>query len=187
MNGNRKSSGIVRRVDDLGRILIPKEIRQTMRIHEGDPLEISVFEDENGKYIGVVPYRSKERLGQFFLNGACRNILTKADEGVMAVVADGSGICATASTNWTKEIKPKEVAQIYYEKVFFVFGCDTSGAVTIDVDDGMSIVTAPYFEGEGRSKTYSGSIAVIGPKKYVTKMTDIVETAAGMITLQFQG
>ena len=33
-----KATGIVRRVDDLGRIVIPKEIRRTLRIHEGDPL-----------------------------------------------------------------------------------------------------------------------------------------------------
>lgn len=41
-----KATGIVRRVDDLGRIVIPKEIRRTMRIHEGDPLEI--FTDKDG-------------------------------------------------------------------------------------------------------------------------------------------
>ena len=36
-----KATGIVRRIDDLGRVVIPKEIRRTMRIREGDPLEIS--------------------------------------------------------------------------------------------------------------------------------------------------
>lgn len=35
-----KATGIVRRIDDLGRVVIPKEIRRTMSIHEGDPLEI---------------------------------------------------------------------------------------------------------------------------------------------------
>lgn len=35
-----KATGIVRRIDDLGRIAIPKEIRRTMRIREGDPLEL---------------------------------------------------------------------------------------------------------------------------------------------------
>ena len=37
---NMKATGIVRRIDDLGRIVIPKEIRRTMRIREGDPMEI---------------------------------------------------------------------------------------------------------------------------------------------------
>ena len=40
-----KATGIVRRIDDLGRVVIPKEIRRTMRIHEGDPLEIYTSAD----------------------------------------------------------------------------------------------------------------------------------------------
>ncbi len=40
-----KATGIVRRIDDLGRVVIPKEIRRTMRIREGDPLEIFVSND----------------------------------------------------------------------------------------------------------------------------------------------
>ena len=37
-----KATGIVRRIDDLGRVVIPKEIRRTMRIREGDPLDTSL-------------------------------------------------------------------------------------------------------------------------------------------------
>ena len=37
-----KATGIVRRIDDLGRVVIPKEIRRTMRIREGDPLHTSL-------------------------------------------------------------------------------------------------------------------------------------------------
>ena len=44
-----KATGIVRRIDDLGRIVIPKEIRRTLRIKEGDPLEI--FTDREGEVI----------------------------------------------------------------------------------------------------------------------------------------
>ena len=40
-----KATGIVRRIDDLGRVVIPKEIRRTMRIREGDPLEIYTEKD----------------------------------------------------------------------------------------------------------------------------------------------
>lgn len=40
-----KATGIVRRIDDLGRVVIPKEIRRTMRIREGDPLEIYTNSD----------------------------------------------------------------------------------------------------------------------------------------------
>ncbi len=44
-----KATGIVRRIDDLGRVVIPKEIRRTMRIREGDPLEI--FTNPEGEVI----------------------------------------------------------------------------------------------------------------------------------------
>ena len=39
-----KATGIVRRIDDLGRVVIPKEIRRTLRIREGDPLQITLGE-----------------------------------------------------------------------------------------------------------------------------------------------
>lgn len=44
-----KATGIVRRIDDLGRVVIPKEIRRTLRIREGDPLEI--FTSNDGEVI----------------------------------------------------------------------------------------------------------------------------------------
>lgn len=42
---NMKATGIVRRIDDLGRVVIPKEIRRTMRIREGDPLLTTLTEE----------------------------------------------------------------------------------------------------------------------------------------------
>ena len=39
-----KATGIVRRIDDLGRVVIPKEIRRTMRIREGDPSQMTLME-----------------------------------------------------------------------------------------------------------------------------------------------
>lgn len=44
-----KATGIVRRIDDLGRVVIPKEIRRTLRLREGTPLEI--FTDREGEII----------------------------------------------------------------------------------------------------------------------------------------
>ncbi len=40
-----KATGIVRRIDDLGRVVIPKEIRRTMRIREGDPLQMTLTKE----------------------------------------------------------------------------------------------------------------------------------------------
>ena len=57
-----KATGIVRRIDDLGRVVIPKEIRRNLRIREGDPLEIYV--DEEGEVI-LKKYSSIAELGVF--------------------------------------------------------------------------------------------------------------------------
>ena len=54
-----KATGIVRRIDDLGRVVIPKEIRRSLRIREGEPLEI--FTNEEG---GVV-FRKYSPVGEF--------------------------------------------------------------------------------------------------------------------------
>jgi AbrB family transcriptional regulator (stage V sporulation protein T) len=64
-NGGRscmKATGIVRRIDDLGRVVVPKEIRRTLRIREGDPLEI--FTDREGEII-LKKYSPIGELGQF--------------------------------------------------------------------------------------------------------------------------
>lgn len=57
-----KATGIVRRIDDLGRVVIPKEIRRTLRIREGDPLEI--FTDREGEII-LKKYSPIGELGTF--------------------------------------------------------------------------------------------------------------------------
>lgn len=57
-----KATGIVRRIDDLGRVVVPKEIRRTLRIREGDPLEI--FTDKDGEII-LKKYSPIGELGSF--------------------------------------------------------------------------------------------------------------------------
>ena len=59
-----KATGIVRRIDDLGRIVIPKEIRRTLRIRMGDPLEIYTSPD------GEVIFRKYSVLGEMSENAA---------------------------------------------------------------------------------------------------------------------
>jgi AbrB family transcriptional regulator (stage V sporulation protein T) len=57
-----KATGIVRRIDDLGRVVVPKEIRRTLRIREGDPLEI--FTNHEGGII-LKKYSPVGELGEF--------------------------------------------------------------------------------------------------------------------------
>lgn len=83
-----KATGIVRRVDDLGRIVIPKEIRRTLRIREGDPLEIYTEKD------GGVIFRKYSPMGdlQDFAAQMCEAI--GSSTGRIAAVADRDAIIA---------------------------------------------------------------------------------------------
>ena len=83
-----KATGIVRRVDDLGRIVIPKEIRRTLRIREGDPLEIYTEKD------GGVIFRKYSPMGdlQEFAAQMCEAIGNGT--GRIAAVADRDAIIA---------------------------------------------------------------------------------------------
>ena len=83
-----KATGIVRRVDDLGRIVIPKEIRRTLRIREGDPLEIYTEKD------GGVIFRKYSPMGdlQEFAAQMCESIGSAT--GHIAAVADRDTIIA---------------------------------------------------------------------------------------------
>jgi len=85
-----KATGIVRRIDDLGRVVIPKEIRRTLRIREGDPLEI--FVDRDGEVI-LKKYSPIGELGDFAKEYA--DSLYEAT-GHIALIADRDNIIAVA-------------------------------------------------------------------------------------------
>ncbi len=78
-----KATGIVRRIDDLGRVVVPKEIRRTLRIREGDPLEI--FTDKEGEIILKKYSPSRRIIGirQTVCRKACRRCWDVWQESVI--------------------------------------------------------------------------------------------------------
>ena len=85
-----KATGIVRRIDDLGRVVIPKEIRRTMRIREGDPLEI--YTDREGEVI-FKKYSPIGELANFA--GEYAETLHKVC-GISVLIFDRDAVIATA-------------------------------------------------------------------------------------------
>ena len=83
-----KATGIVRRVDDLGRIVIPKEIRRTLRIREGDPLEIYTEKD------GGVIFRKYSPMGDMLelSTQLCQSMAEQA--GTAVAICDRDAIIA---------------------------------------------------------------------------------------------
>lgn len=88
-----KATGIVRRIDDLGRVVIPKEIRRTLRIREGDPLEIYV--DREGEVI-LKKYSPVGELGDF-AKEYCDSLYEAI--GHIVMIADRDNVVAVAGAS----------------------------------------------------------------------------------------
>ncbi|MEG0962365.1 MAG: stage V sporulation protein T [Lachnospiraceae bacterium] len=99
-----KATGIVRRIDDLGRVVVPKEIRRTLRIREGDPLEI--FTDREGEII-LKKYSPIGELSQF--SGQYAESLAQYT-GCLICVTDKDHVIAAAGTG-KKEFEGKPVSK----------------------------------------------------------------------------
>ena len=98
-----KATGVVRRIDDLGRVVIPKEIRRTLRIKEGDPLEI--FTDKEGEVI-LKKYSPIGELSEFATEYA--ETLNKTT-GHIACITDKDTVIAISGAS-KKEWLEKEVS-----------------------------------------------------------------------------
>ena len=99
-----KATGIVRRIDDLGRVVVPKEIRRTLRIREGDPLEI--YTDREGEVI-LKKYSPIGEMGEFAKQYV--DSLTQTTGHIVAV-ADRDQIIAV-SAGAKKEFLQKEISK----------------------------------------------------------------------------
>ena len=112
-----KATGIVRRIDDLGRVVIPKEIRRTMRIREGDPLEI--FTDRDGEVI-LKKYSPIGELGSFASQYA--DSLAKTS-GFATLITDKDSVIAVAGVPKRELNKPvsPELERIMHEKATMLF------------------------------------------------------------------
>ncbi len=98
-----KATGIVRRIDDLGRVVIPKEIRRTMRIREGDPLEIYTEKD------GEVIFKKYSPMGELsiFAEQICESMYKTAD--FPTAVCDRDGVIAAAGSG-RKELLDRHIS-----------------------------------------------------------------------------
>ena len=99
-----KATGIVRRIDDLGRVVIPTEIRRTLRLREGTPLEI--FTDREGEII-FKKYSPMAELGTFAAQYADA---LAAGSGHMVCITDRDQVLAV-SGGMKKEVRQKGISE----------------------------------------------------------------------------
>jgi len=127
-----RATGIVRRIDDLGRVVIPKEIRRTLRIREGDPLEI--FTDKEGEVI-LKKYSPIGELGEFATQYA--ETLHKTI-GHITCIADRDAIIAVsgaAKKDFLEKQLSSDIERVIEEKSVFLVKSPEEKTINIVADE----------------------------------------------------
>ena len=170
-----KATGVVRRIDDLGRVVVPKEIRKTLRIKEGDPLEI--FTDKEGEVI-LKKYSPIGELTEFATGYA--ETLAKTT-GHIACITDKDTVIAV-SGGPKKEFLEQDISE-ELEKLM-----DDKEKYTSKENNDLAI---PITKNENKERRYNSQVVypivsdgdVIGSvillsKDNTTKMTEIEQKVA---------
>ncbi|MDO4273700.1 MAG: stage V sporulation protein T [Eubacteriales bacterium] len=105
-----KATGIVRRIDDLGRVVIPKEIRRTLRIKEGTPLEI--FTDREGEII----LKKYSPIGELSIFAKEYAEALSQTTGMVSCITDHDQVVAAAGLG-SKEYAGKEISKELEEAI----------------------------------------------------------------------
>jgi AbrB family transcriptional regulator (stage V sporulation protein T) len=175
-----KATGIVRRIDDLGRVVIPKEIRRTLRIREGDPLEI--FVDRDGEVI-LKKYSPINELGNFAKEYADS---IAEHSGHIALISDRDTIIAVAGGP-KKDFLNKNIGTIL-EQTMDDRQTHMEEQATSEIVSGQptvsSFVAAPIITGGDPIGTVVISAKDGEPIGEVEKK--LAETAAGFLAKQME-
>lgn len=133
-----KATGITRRIDELGRIVIPKEIRRTLRIREGAPLEI--FTDREGQII-LKKYSPIGELSQF--SGQYAETMAQTTGHLVCITDREHVIAASGSGKKEFEGKPisRQLDEVMENRKTLVASKDENNFIKITLDDPGEYVT----------------------------------------------
>ncbi len=178
-----KATGIVRRIDDLGRVVIPKEIRRTMRIREGDPLEIYTEKD------GEVIFKKYSPMGELsaFAGQICDSLHKATDRA--AIVCDRDSVIAAAGAK-RRELLEKPVSaaleQVMEKRGFYRLeqGSDPIPVMDGGADPILSVAAPILAEGD-----VLGCVAFVSPRQAPLPgevETKLAQTIAGFLGKQME-
>ena len=179
-----KATGIVRRIDDLGRVVIPKEIRRTLRIREGDPLEI--FTDREGEII-LKKYSPIGELGAFAKEYA--ESLSQSS-GHITCIVDKDHIIAISGAS-KKEFMDKNISpaleRVINNRATVIYSRNEADFVPILEDDNDALyknelITPIISEGD-----VIGAIVMLSSDKKMGEVeSKLAQTAAGFLGKQME-
>jgi AbrB family transcriptional regulator, stage V sporulation protein T len=182
-----KATGIVRRIDDLGRVVIPKEIRRTLRIREGDPLEI--FTERDGEVI-LKKYSPIGELSEFASQYA--DSIHKTS-GHITCITDKDGVVAVAGIS-KKEFANKtiseELERIIKDKATYITKSPDEVPVSIVKDqNGGTGYTAQVIVPIISEGDPIGSVMILSTDPDIRMgelETKLAQSAAGVLGMQME-
>ncbi|MGO5064492.1 stage V sporulation protein T [Clostridium sporogenes] len=181
-----KATGIVRRIDDLGRVVIPKEIRRTLRIREGDPLEI--FTDREGGVI-LKKYSPIGDLSEFS-KGYTDSL--QQTMGNIVMICDKDTVISISGAPKKEYLEKKisyDLEKIIDERKTVYFGNDNKAVAVYDdedVDEKYSAQVISPIVAEGDTV---GAVIIVskeGGKKFDELEMKLAETASSFLGKQME-
>lgn len=182
-----KATGVVRRIDDLGRVVIPKEIRKTLRIKEGDPLEI--FTDREGQVI-LKKYSPIGELSEFATEYA--ETLAKTT-GHIACITDKDTVIAVSGgpkKEYLEQSISRDLEKIMDDKEIYISKENNDISIPVtqnansDKKNNSQVVYPIISDGDA-----IGTVILLS-KDSKTKMTDVekkvVQSAASFLGTQME-
>lgn len=149
-----KATGIVRRIDDLGRVVIPKEIRRTQMIRVGDPLEIFVSDE------GEVIFKKYSHLNELsLLAQKCAEVLAKIT-GLQTVVVDRDRIVAASPMRLIGQEVTESYSLVVNARIAFVANSAPAVRLVADREDYAYAIMPVLCQGD-----LIGSVAYIAPRE----------------------
>ena len=133
-----KATGIVRRIDELGRVVIPKEIRRTLRIKDGDPLEIFTDRDE----LMLKKYSPIATLEKFS-EGTAKSLNDLS--GYLAVICDTDEILYATGDgrkDYAKKQVSRQLEKIMQDRRSYIANLAEGGDIVPLTEDGAGTITA---------------------------------------------
>ena len=181
-----KATGIVRRIDDLGRVVIPKEIRRTMRIREGDPLEI--YTDREGEVI----FKKYSPIGELntFASQYAETLSKTCNMSVL--VCDRDAVIAVGGVSkreYMDKSLSKELDMIMQGRSVYRYSADEEKIYPIADEGSMSVSCAMPIISEGDVIGCVVSLLESGAKKESVSAdveVKLISTAASFLGKQME-
>ena len=179
-----KATGIVRRIDDLGRVVIPKEIRRTMRIREGDPLEI--YTDREGEVI----FKKYSPIGELASFAAQYAETLHKTCSMAVIICDRDAVIASAGVP-RREYSDRKISselEELIEKRSLYTHKEGSGYIRVTEDGTHYISCAMPIITEGDIIGCVASLATEEANTHATEDTEVklIQTAAHFLSKQLE-